>query len=274
MGIPIVGTEASSASVAGMSYWSSFHACPKQRYLDNLYGIGTDETEQEALGTGAVFHKLMELYYTNQLDQAELNLDNANVVEGYRLFKGYKDLFPPDEFGEVIGCEFPFLIPEDYPTNVVGVRPFTGRIDMVVRLDDTHVQRLRETRNLPLMEPGIYLLDHKTMKQKRQTVDIEMRERFQFHAYMLAWDEFFGKKYGLCKGFIANCVVKHKNLVPGSFFCVFSPFPDSDQMTALAVYLQQAYELRSRWGDQRANGDQCFKYRVCNHFISGACKRY
>lgn len=285
----------SDSSPHGNSYWSTFqNGCPYQRilnkrYADLIVAMELEDDEVTATAIGSAFHKILEHYYRETLDTVAFDSSNAAVAEALRLFGSYRLRFPVQEFGEVIGTEYSFGFdapqidpltgallgpPTDSP---IGVVPFTGRIDMVVNIqDDACIEWLQSPngRNLPISKKGIYLLDHKTMGQRRQTIEMEFVNSFQFHAYMMCWDALYGATKGYCNGTIANCVVRHKTMNERSFFSVFVPPPTPAQQQAVRAHFQMAKSLRDTYGDDYKNRNACFSWgRVCPHFRSGACDR-
>lgn len=278
----------SESSPHGNSYWSQFQAgCPHQRvlnkrYADLLRDMELDEDEASATAIGSAFHKILEHYYRGTLDEVAFDSDNAAVAEALRIFGSYRLRFPVQEFGDVVGTEysFGFDTPAEgspAPYSPVGVTPFTGRIDMVVNVtNDAHIEWLQSPngRNLPVSKKGIYLLDHKTMGQRRQTIEMEFMNSFQFHAYMMCWDVLYGETQGYCNGMIANCVVRHKTMNERSFFSVFVPPPTPAQQQAVRSHFQMAKSLQETYGDDYKNRSYCFSWgKVCPHFRSGACDR-
>lgn len=278
----------SESSPSGNSYWSQFQdGCPYQRVLNKRYEtllkeMELDDDDLSATSIGSAFHKILEHYYRGTLNEVAFDQNNVSVAEALRVFGAYRLRFPVQEFGTVVGTEYSFGFdtpPEGSPApySPVGVVPFTGRIDMVVNIqDDAQIEWLSSPhgRNIPVSKKGIYLLDHKTMGQRRQTVEMEFLNSFQFHAYMMCWDTIYGATQGFCNGMIANCVVRHKTMNERSFFSVFVPPPTPNQQLAVRAHFQMAKSLRDTYGDDYKNRSKCFAWgRVCPHFRSGACDR-
>ena len=272
-----------------------------------------DDSSNEALDVGSCFHKLLEHYYEAKpgaggaspnhmppIDPSHPAMQEAvrlfaadEVIKGQRSL-GYKHRFPADEFGPVgsVRTEFPLSYgqwPADADPAVFtatkealakfGVPIITGKIDLAaVNVDTATIARLSaEPRFLPLAEPGVYLLDHKTMRAKPAANggDVALRNRFQFALYQALWDLLYANQYGKCQGFIVNCIVKHKVLTDGSFFSLLVPPPSEEQLIPLRNYLSKCYQNMLTKGSTYANEESCFNYnRVCGHYTSGACKRY
>jgi len=275
-------SDTGGPSPHGLSYWNQFQSgCPHARQLDIQYAeilkaqqVTSEDDDAQAVDIGAAFHKILEHYYGGTLDNVAFNTDLPSVVEALRLFAGYRERFPPTEFGRVVGCEVDFLFSESDSYSPFGIKPFSGRIDMVVEPDEIACARLGDfnKRNLALPGPGVYLLDTKTMGAKRKNLDWEYNNSMQFHAYMMAWNTLHSDTP--CRGFIVNGVVRHKQLKDASFFSKFIPPPTPEQQQAVRAHLQFAQILRNAHGDDFKNRTQCFSWgRICPHFTSGACKR-
>ena len=274
----------SESSPHGGSYWNTFlNGCPHKRNLDKQYkelikeyDIQDSDGSMDALKVGAAFHKILEHYYSKTLDTVAFDEGDASVAEALRLFNGYRQRFPAEEFAEVVGAELSFGFDFDDPaSSPVGVVPFTGRYDMVVRATPENIETLTGApRFLPISEPGVYILDTKTMSMRRTHIEMEMSNSIQFHSYMMAWDALAPSDKDVCKGFIANCVVKHKTLTDRSFFSVFVPPPTPEQAQAVRAHFQDAKWMLDNRGHDFKNRAKCFEWgRVCSHFQSGACDR-
>lgn len=269
----------------GISYWTSWLKCPRKFYLNQLHNSNTEGT-----AVGTLFHKLLEIYYQRQhddfvLEYAEGDEDKA-WKEALRLFAAYRDLYPPTELGKVLGAEVPLEAKnpeEDYG----GVPKLTGKVDMLIELDEDAVEQLMDTRpHLGWMEPGFYLVDHKTSKSRSSTLREEVTHSFQFTLYQLLYEEAYGERPA---GLIANYVFKHVNLDPGkSFRSYYVPFPDEEKKETLNATLSKCAEryrnYRGTSGSSErterdpsspppANPVWCFNYGACAHLrvFGGSC---
>jgi len=280
--IQIFPTGSGGASPSGLSYWNQFQSgCPHQRKLDKecedalkALQIVTEDDEAAAVDIGAAFHKILEHYYGGTFDTVAFDSTNPAVGEALRLFAGYRERFPREEFGKVVGCEVDFAFLESDNYSPVGVRPFTGRIDMVVEVGVENLPALNDfsKRNLGLPKGGVYLMDTKTMGARRRNLEIEYQNSLQFHAYQMCWNTLHADTPAL--GMIVNGVVRHKRLTDSSFFSVFVPPPTPAQQEAVRQHLQLAQRLRDAMGEDYKNRNYCFSWgRVCPHFQTGACDR-
>lgn len=268
----------SDSSPTGLSFYSRAQGgCPyravlDKKYKDLLHEMELESGEATALSIGSAFHKILEHYYKGTLDSVAFDSDNPSVAEALRLFGGYRARFPREEFGGVVGAEVEFSLLGDDARNLFGVDAFTGRIDLVVEVTEANIERLEsfEGRNLSGLRPGLYALDHKTMKQRCEPA--KWHNDFQFHAYPIAWNFLYPNRPIL--GMIANCVVRHKTLSDNSYFSTMVPLATPTQHAALKAHLsdsEQIYQLRGR---EFKNRTACFNYnQTCPHFTTGACDR-
>lgn len=279
-GLPtvIIPDWKSGPSSNGNSYWDRFQSgCPHQAGLDKQYAdalreLAIEADLPEATDVGSAFHKILEHYYRGTLSQVAFDDSIHYVKEALRLFKTYRSRFPPDEFGKVVGSEIEFSLPESLALDLVGVPAFTGRIDLVVEVTQEAVEGLRrmEGRNLvSLVTPGIYLIDHKTMKRHDRDVEKKFYHGFQFHVYQAAWNALYPDRPAL--GAIANCITR--TLLPETF-SVFVPPPTPVQCAAFKAHYAKSYALKQFFGDDFKNRSKCFDWnKTCAHFNSGACDR-
>jgi hypothetical protein len=222
-----------------------------------------------------LFHAVLDTYYTKGTANIVLELDDVELdeasKEAMRLFHGYASRFPPTGFGKVIGSEL--QIPKDDNEAVriqefLGV-PFTARLDLVVELSSSDIQALVERRpELAGIEPGIYIVDHKTSGRRGADDPIKYRISTQFIGYQALWNHLNPDRP--CKGMIANCVVRHKKLVDASFYSVLVPPPTHEQILGLKTFLQHTKVLMTT---NMANWGACYQWGVCPHLTSGRCDR-
>lgn len=259
--IPPVKSE---GSPRGLGYWLQYlNGCPKQR----AYG-GAAST---AMDIGTLFHKLLELRYSGEipgmdvaLEYAENN-DSPAWLEALRLFSGYHGHYGYDWFKDCVETtEEELRVEGDEALTVFGVPEFTGRIDMAIRIKDQKMaDRIAEQRNLPMLEPGLYLVDHKTASRKSSNLAIEAQYNMQFKAYQILWERVKGEKP---KGMIGNYVFRHKKLKPESFGSVMCMPPTEEDHLSLKRALWRAMVVRDTLGEDFANPTQCFSWgRPCQY---------
>ena len=268
---PVLYIENTGGSGRGIGFYSEAALCGRRA---NLNAELSDESG-EAASTGITFHKLAEMYHRGDsipgvvLPYANFSADA--VQEGLRLFGAYRQRYARDFLGEVIDTEI--LLPEGgleaSPTlqeqvlAAVGVWPFTARIDMAVRR--TTQGKIGDY----VLEPGVYLVDHKTKKRKDPDAETTYRFSPQMLAYQLLWNALRPKEK--CSGFIINVVVAHKKLDGDSFQQFFIPPPTEDEVAGFKHWLQDA-ALKAQLN--QANLARCsLGYGLCPHLLTGACTR-
>lgn len=276
--LPILSNIESKGSGSGISHYSQ--RCARRVRLDRE--TGTRESSFQAQ-RGTVFHKLEELYYTNQLSNTILPLEfdkeqckTDPVLDALRGFVQYIKIFPKDEF-TTIGCEY--LLPQNSDQTqaveeIVGISPFTCRIDHVVKVESPdHAAKLKELRGLDL-EPGIYLKDTKTSDKKDRDAQFKYDLSVQFPAYIMAWNAAFPATPA--KGMIVNNVVFHDDLTKRedggwrSFRSFLVRAPDAHEQDVVRKYLQYK---KTYLESDHCELTACIDYGVCPHYLNGRCLR-
>lgn len=283
-------TNMSSGSGSGVSYWGSFHACPLAYYLDK----GTEEERDAAQddpdirvgvgyygGVGICFHKIREIRDLGQWADTEFaysgNQEPVEWVEALRLDAAYMKEFPEPEW-EVAATEWPFCFEAPISWDVFGVPKMTGILDLVVRIRPEQLEAIRTKRGIPVLHPGLYLIDHKVKWRRDFNCKAQWEYRTQFKAYMKAWNLLHGPDEQIL-GTITNVTYAYKqqkrDVTKGgpkfeSFYC---PTVSEAEMEVTKRFMQQAFELREVFG-LRANTHECFRYsKTCRHHPSegGTC---
>jgi len=284
--LEVLSAAGSTGTPAGVSYYTNPCARLVQLNAENALeraekGLPPPPSEFEPQ-VGTVFHKLMELYYTAGLNEVALPIDDLAdfgkdpVQEALRLFTAYKTFYPADEW-DVVSAERYFPANEDEGWEIgrhVGISPFTGRIDLVVRLTEAHAAKLKERSGLDL-NPGLYLVDHKTTGQLDRNASMKWELSIQFTAYQMAsqviWPE------DELQGMIVNQPVRHKDLLrkthagfPHSFPRFFVPPPSETRAQAVRNYLR---EKQVYLATGKTNIDACLRFRPCAHYMTGRCNQ-
>jgi hypothetical protein len=269
--LEVLSSLESSGSGSGVSYYAT--RCPEQARLDKKF----PRPSSFNAGTGTVFHKLMELYYGQQLVNVVLPLDDSPdpkdpVQEALRLFAGYTNFFPSDEWS-VIAVEK--LLPVEGDDRMkaaiehaMGVSPFTARLDMVVSINPEQAAAMSERRRIDIL-PGNYIVDHKTKDKKDHLASIKYSRKAQFIAYQTVWNIAFGDIWPV-QGLIVNDCVRHKNLTADSFQTYLVPPPSEVQVAGLRKWLQWK-ELYLKM--QVFDWDACDDWGGCQHWVTGNCQR-
>lgn len=259
--IPPVKSE---GSPRGLGYWLQYvNGCPKQRALG-----GTSSTATEI---GTLFHKLLELRYSGKIPGMDVALEYAEDndspawLEALRLFSGYHGHYGQDWFKDCVeSVEEELCVEGKEAMELFGVPEFTGRIDMAIRIRDQDMaDKVGLQRNLPMLEPGLYLVDHKTSSRKSSTLAIEAQYNMQFKAYQVLWE---AKKGEAPKGTIGNYVFRHKKLKPESFGSVMCMPPTDEDRESIIATLGNARKIQIALGEGYANPTQCFSWgRPCQY---------
>lgn len=270
----------SDSSPSGISYYNRAQdGCPFRRGLDKQYAELLKDMELEdgdpvATSVGSAFHKILEHYYRRTLHEVAFDANNPSVAEALRLFAEYRKYHPVEEFGPVVGAEIEFSLPTDLAQSLLGVSAFTGRIDLVVDILPEKLEELNdfEKRALGISKPGLYAIDHKTMKQKYRDSAMRFLNDFQFWAYPLCWNALYPERP--IQGMIANCAVRRKALTRDAFWSVLVPLATPQQVASLKAHLQQSVQLYTLLGTNFKNRSKCLGYgQTCPHWTTGACDR-
>lgn len=253
--------------------------CARQYFLDKLYPDNGEDKFDANVGTA--FHKLMELYYTGQLVNVALPLDDAAdyrvdpIQEALRIFGAYTTFFPANEWN-VVEMEryFPANQAEQkLIMEVLGV-PLTGRIDGVVELDETQATQFEERTGLEL-SPGLYLVDHKTKKKHDQNHAWKFQLSLQFSAYQIVAEALYPDKQ--MKGLIVNAPVRNKDLLkltatgkPHNFLRQLVEPPSEMRRVAVRQQLKWKHEYLQ---SNQCNLDACVRWAPCRHYLTGNCNQ-
>lgn len=170
--VPIAHTLHSSSSGTGVSYWSSAARCGRYANLSakrKIQRMGADESKINGMLAGTHYHTLHQLWHDKSLANSrvfELGSADINFEAAVFAFQEYRKFRNKDYFGETIGCELKFPTNKedaDFLAQCLG-GPFTKRLDRLVRLNNTHIDRLcLDFPELQLM-PGLYILDYKLQR--------------------------------------------------------------------------------------------------------------
>lgn len=278
----------------GLSYWLSWLLCRRQKVLDSTSGqFGNDDA-----AIGIFFHKLLEIYYRQEFEKFAITCErpqDPNWLEALRLFAAYRELFPSNEFTRVVDCEqivnqgARIKDPTLATTQEVlaaracrekfGVPELGAIIDNVVDIQEPELTVLKKSRVFhDAMEPGRYLLDTKTKKQRDTDMELWFLHEIQFKTYMMmAEDE---PSIGPVKGLITNVVVRHKDLEDKkSFVSVVVPPPSPEDRRFVKSTLTRCFDLseyyRARGETDPPNAALCKMYGGCKHseVKGGTCTR-
>lgn len=165
------------SSGRGNSFYAGAAECGRrQRLLEQkrqaFEGVGgLLPMERNKFLVGSVYHGLMQMYHSDELDEADEQQAlaasfraNENLCDGWRLFDGWRRAWPQEFWGQTLAIEE--QIPGDQAASEaiaqhLGMFEYTARVDMVVRISQCDLPRI-QTRLPELHRAGVYLLDWKT----------------------------------------------------------------------------------------------------------------
>lgn len=257
----LLGPQAHSGR--GVSYYMKAAKCGR---LSNLEAESDDEgTDGQIVGT--IFHKFAERYYgepTKPFSREAFYVSDVRwdepLTEAWRLFNAFQRRFPERDFwGTPCGAE----------VQVEGTcagEPLSGRIDLVVSLDEAQRQRLIARTEVPIMSPGEYLVDWKTAKQKCSDGTI--------YEMSLQAANYLNQRPD-AKGMMFVRVIRYKDMAvtakQNPFQVFFVPRPDDAKLGALERLVQLGAKNAA---ENLTNPAACIEWdRPCRHYMSGACRR-
>lgn len=285
-------------STHGMSKWETAAKCGRKANLKVIHRERLDSArrqevenaeEVEALETGTYYHALQENGLRGQLEGAVWDQTdeayNIHFTEAVRLFRGYQDAYGSalKRWGaNLVGVEIP-LGGEPGSDLALEIErrmgaPLTGRADAIIEIVDPAVAL--ENTGLDL-EPGCYLLDFKTAKQKNSKQDWQFTFGNQEIAYTLMYN--VEHPEAPIKGFLFDLVVRHVKLrkepeldkngkvkAGKSFYAYLAQALDGDEAIIRALLDAGAQNMAA----DRANPAECFSgFGACPFFEMGICNR-
>ena len=275
--LPVLPLPRHGSSGSGISYYSQVIKCPRKAALDvELAGTMPERTEGAA-PVGTIVHQMDELYYGGVCaNPAVIQVSDVNwgdaVSEARRLWEAYIKRFPGvNWWGNVIAVE------EQYPVgqgqevlveSVMGVTPFTVRIDRVIEVTTESSERIAKHTDLGYIKPGVYLYDRKTKGKADGDAQLVHFNSMQFAAYQMVYNACHPTDQAL--GMIVDEIISTKEVKFRQF--LVTP-PDEYQQRAVRSMITNAKALeKSNACFGVAYG--CKDYnRFCPHLTSGVCKR-
>ena len=288
---PILHTLETTGSGYGYSYYSKWAGCPKRATLDQMNGpYQTADTRR-----GNVFHALLEMRdnlvmggegkaLNPQAIKFSPTVDDDLWLKVQDWFFQYQSLLPMRDLG------FPQALEWGFDTETVkddgggprilgdimdfGVRPFSGRIDKVTRIDEKDLEFLESRRQWvfgsELLRSGIWLVDHKTSTGWYK--DIQVQKRLNSHqatAYMMAWNAMYPAEQ--CKGFIFNEITLKAKVEVRQ---IVLPLPSLVRQNALKTFLAGCQELMNHpelnaWPN--SSEQNCFSYFKACPYLGNEC---
>jgi hypothetical protein len=144
--------------------------------------------------------------------------------------------------------------------------PFVGTLDLVVDVDDEAALTLEAERGITI-EPGLWLVDHKTKIKKPQGLVVQYLGDPQFTGYQRLWRDFRPSAAPPLKGTLVNVIFRYKDDRPEGFLTLVVPAPDrAAEKVWLSVVKEGAARLREKGPDFK-DPTRCFDFaRVCPCF--------
>lgn len=280
--LPVLQTIKTGGSGRGISYYNTVMSCSrKARFMLEKEQTRKESYKLDSAFTGTIFHALMEMFYLHgtkfvvEIDQTGAQQE---LTEAQRLLDGYSRFFAKDDW-ETVATEV--LLPgtnEDGTLAfesetakkigaVLGIPEFACRIDLVARVYKKHVDNIMGTRNV-LLEPGIYLVDHKTAARREENRLFKFLNDLQMDTYMMAYNAAHDEP---CLGMLVNNVYRYKALTAQAFETYLIPYPSEDRQAMIKEYLSEAFKRRH---DDIPNLSNCHSgYGSCQYLLDGSCSR-
>lgn len=206
----------SGGSEAGMSYWAKAAACGKMALIGKRKG--QEGERHKHYDVGSVYHKLHELWRLGNPIDVDLQtlpaeLTSPEMVEGIRLFNGWRAFWDRDFWGRTVAVE------KDVAVEIAGEK-VTARPDLVVDINESDLERIRSRVEVPA--PGRYIIDFKTAAGENDP--LVYSESLQAVWYPNAWLEATGEQI---EGIIFDIIYKHprrkdRSVTTESFGAVFA----------------------------------------------------
>lgn len=275
--LPVLNTHF-GGSGNGISKYLSLLGCIERKTRGEAWAAEHDvdlESDEEGTASiGTYFHALMESFYLDKEAAVpyETIANNEQLKEALRLYSYYRQRYHPHEFGKILACELD--CPGENSTTAARIadlyegEAITARFDMVVCLDDDAVDYQKQRNGMEL-EPGIYIVDHKTKRYSDDMLIHQVAHRTQFHHYQMMWN--IANPDMPAKGLIANYAFRYKPDkktgkidLQKQFKRFFVPPPSpKEQAHVLSVVRDGARNLRER-GEHWKNPLHCFDwFRKC-----------
>lgn len=288
----------------GLSYYQSWLECRRKKVLERQIG-GTSSIDARI---GIYLHKLLEIYYRGDWDKYAVECEKPSDPEwreALRLFNAYREIYPSNEWTvdatELVVnygasdreepklanyIEGSALLNYEDDMNSwyakretcrakYGVPEIGSIIDMVVTVSEENISTLVKKRLFPAnMEPGRYIADHKSKKQRDTNMEVTFFRQIQFTLYQMLCED--DPRIGPVKGCIANALVRHVKLEDKKSFVTTLVPPLSQQdrnfvkSTLTKCHDQRQYH-KTRGEESPANPQWCDMFGGCA--MLGICDR-
>lgn len=284
----ILHTKASGGSPAGLSFYNKWAECPKRANLDAQAKACGEKTssDTDATSVGSILHHYLEYYYSGSIGHEDVVIEYADASgftdveianqEAQRLFVAYRQKFPREEAGFVLGVEKELPDPksefieqcQQAVKDLLGVE-FTCRLDLITDIDETTAAQMQLTRGIDI-EPGVWLWDHKSADAERGNASTLWEADHQMTGIYYLWNLLMPPTCR-AKGVLVNTIYKTK--VPK--FRTYVVRPTGVQLDALRNYLKgiqaiKEHPVLNNWANANK---QCFFPKTCHWYMVGKCFR-
>lgn len=248
-----------------------------------------DLERKEDRDVGRVFHRVMQSYHKGEslpILPATGTAD-ASTTEALRLYSAYRSVIEPKFFGRVVDTEIEVPGNTEQAERILKFfgAPVTGRLDMLVEMSQADVDRL-SALGIQYLVPGIWIVDHKTKKKSPTDNGSTNLYGIQAPLYIVAL-----RCLGIdCKGFIANMIVRHKELTPvdlmdkngklkqkRSFQQYARPYFEKRDEAMVVSHIRNVYNA---WADEEerhvphaCNPSVCHSFGTCT-YLNVSCQQY
>jgi hypothetical protein len=198
--------------------WNLAWGCPRKEWLKYQEEQESPEEEDlienpsEALLEGSIGHAMLERYYRGG-DPLSVDIQGPRypshvfekcLIKMIRVVGSYIENHPREkEFSKILGVEeYISTKPND-----LDLYPYTGQLDLVVRLNKRNTANLLRSRMVDI-GPGDWLVEHKFVGQNNQATFEKYLASTQLTSYLEAYNLKHPKRRA--EGVILNMVVKTK----------------------------------------------------------------
>jgi hypothetical protein len=255
------GGDEKDSHLWGGSFYKAILGCPKRYFCEREND--PDGGEDAAFGTR--FHTWLPRYH-KWIDEPLPALDpeplSEKTISEVTLAERYARRFSPQGFGSAIAVEQTLFMEVEIAGKLY---PFRGTLDAIVDITAEHALLLRVERGI-IVDPGRYLVDHKTKKQRSQTIVTQYLSDPQFTGYYRLWEHHTGEKL---MGTLANILFKYKDDKPEGFMTLIIPPPDDTIDAIWRGIVKDGFERYQQFGPDHMNPIDacCFAYfRKCPCF--------
>jgi hypothetical protein len=256
-------TEVEDSHAFGSTHYKALHGCIKRYYCESDGDSGADAN------FGTALHSWLASYHSGtELPVLSEEVPERAFVSEAELARRYAKRFSPSGLGRVELCETRLTMKVAMPNYMVGsvkvlppTEPFVGTLDLVVDVDDEAAMVLEAERGITI-NPGLWLVDHKTKTRKAPSLITQYLSDPQFTGYVKLFEH--ANPGRTVNGTLVNFLYRYKDDKADGFQTLVVPAPDRDaELTWLHTIKVGASRLRDL-GEDFVDNTRCFDYsRVC-----------